>query len=312
MRVTTYSAYQNAIVNLQQRQQGLQKTQEQLTTGKRVAKPSDDPVAAARAERALAEMTRADAHQRALEAARLATQLAETALGDAGEVIQQARETLLAAGNPSYGDGERRALVLTLQGLRKQLLGIANRSDGAGNFLFGGQGTEAPPFVEDPTGQVVYQGSPGDTRVASSERMSLSLDGERTWLAAPTGNAPPAPPSISVFDVLDTAIARLSVPGASDADVALAVREGVSDLDICHAHQLAARASAGEALNRMDQVELRIADAKLAAQTDRSSAEDLDLVQAISDFQNRQTGYDAALRAYSMVQRLSLFNYISG
>jgi flagellar hook-associated protein 3 FlgL len=62
----------------------------------------------------------------------------------------------------------------------------------------------------------------------------------------------------------------------------------------------------------MDSVELRIADSKLAAQTERSNAEDLDMVQAISDFQNRQTGYDAALKAYSMVQRMSLFNYIAG
>jgi flagellar hook-associated protein 3 FlgL len=72
------------------------------------------------------------------------------------------------------------------------------------------------------------------------------------------------------------------------------------------------RARTGEALNRMDSVELRIADAKLAAQTERSNAEDLDMVQAISDFQNRQTGYDAALKAYSLVQRMSLFNYIGG
>lgn len=48
------------------------------------------------------------------------------------------------------------------------------------------------------------------------------------------------------------------------------------------------------------------------AETERSTAEDLDMVQAISDFQNRQTGYDAALKAYSLVQRMSLFNYIGG
>jgi flagellar hook-associated protein 3 FlgL len=75
---------------------------------------------------------------------------------------------------------------------------------------------------------------------------------------------------------------------------------------------LAVRARTGEALNRMDSVELRNADAKLAAQNERSNAEDLDMVQAISDFQNRQTGYDAALKAYSLVQRMSLFNYIGG
>ena len=306
MRITTHNAYQNVIFNLQQRQQGLQTAQEQLTTGKRVAKPSDDPVAAARAERALAEMTRADAHQRALEASRTATQLTESALGDAGELIQQAREALMAAGNPSYTDGERRMLVQSLEGLRKQLLAVANRGDGTGNYLFGGQGTSSPPFVETPGG-VAYQGSAGDTLVASNESLSTALDGELTWLQAPT--ATPGV-TISVFDVFDAAITSLSTANVTDPQVAAAVKTGIADLDTFHAHLLSTRARTGEALNRMDQVELRIADGKLAAQNERSSAEDLDMVQAISDFQNRQTGYDAALRAYSMVQQLSLFNYI--
>lgn len=306
MRITTHNAYQNVIFNLQQRQQGLQTAQEQLTTGKRVAKPSDDPVAAARAERALAEMTRADAHQRALEASRTATQLTESALGDAGELIQQAREALMAAGNPSYTDGERKMLVQSLEGLRKQLLAVANRGDGTGNYLFGGQGTSSPPFVETPGG-VAYQGSAGDTLVASNESLSTALDGELTWLQAPTATAGV---TISVFDVFDAAITSLSTANVTDPQVAAAVKTGIADLDTFHAHLLSTRARTGEALNRMDQVELRIADGKLAAQNERSSAEDLDMVQAISDFQNRQTGYDAALRAYSMVQKLSLFNYI--
>lgn len=309
MRVTTHNAYSNVIFNLQRRQQDLQSSQEQLTTGKRVAKPSDDPVAAARAERALAAMTRAEAHQRALEAARTATQLTESALGDAGELIQQARETLMAAGNPSYTDGERGMLVQTLEGLRKQLLAVANRGDGTGNFLFGGQGTASPPFVETAGGVVAYQGTAGDTRVASNESLTTTLDGEQTWLQAPTAAAGV---TVSIFDVLDTAIGQLAGSGISDAQVAATVKTGVGELDTFHAHLLSVRARTGEALNRMDQVELRIADGKLAAQNERSNAEDLDMVQAISDFQNRQTGYDAALRAYSMVQKLSLFNYISG
>ncbi len=59
-------------------------------------------------------------------------------------------------------------------------------------------------------------------------------------------------------------------------------------------------------------LESRISSLKLIAQTDRSAAEDLDMVKAISDFQNKQTGYEAALKSYAMVQKLSLFQYISG
>lgn len=309
MRIATFNAYANVITGLQDRQRSLQQSQEQLTSGKRVAKPSDDPVAMARAERSLVSMTRADAQQRALEASRTATQLTESALGDASELIQRSRETLLAAGNPSYTDGERSMLVQSLRGLREQLLSVANRADGTGSYLFGGQGSSEPPFADAPGG-VIYNGLPGDTMVASAESLSTALDGGFTWLQAPA--AVTGDPPLSIFNVLDSAIASLSANGVTDAQVATAVQDGVRDVDAFYDHLLSVRARSGEALNRMDSAELRIADAKLAAQTERSTAEDLDMVQAISDFQNKQTGYDAALKAYSLVQRMSLINYIGG
>jgi len=309
MRISTFNAYDNAVNNLQRRQRDLQASQEQMTTGKRVARPSDDPVAAARAERSLAAMTRAEAQQRALEAARGTTQLTESALGDAGELMQQAREAIMNAGNPSYTDGERGMLVLSLRGLREQLLSVANRSDGVGSYLFGGQGSAAPPFVDAPGG-VEYHGAAGDTQVASTESLPMSIDGDHAWLQAPAAVA--GDPPLSIFNVLDRVIGELATPGRADPAVAATVQTGLRDLDAFNDHLLAVRARAGETLNRMETVATRIADAKLGAQTERSNAEDLDMVQAISDFQNQQTGYDAALKAYSLVQRMSLFQYLNG
>lgn len=322
MRVTTFNAYENAIFNLQSRQRSMAQAQEQLTSGKRVAKPSDDPVGAARAERSLAAMTRADAHQRALEASRTATQLAESAFGDAGELVQQIRETLVAAGNASYSDGERDMLVQKMRGLREQLLSVANRADGTGAYIFGGQGSDKPPF-DDALGGVHFEGSAGSTMVASNESLSTQIDGELVWLRASNPHydaaavPDPADPglteqALSVFDVVDRAITALDVTGLAGNDLKNAVQVNLRDLDSVNNHLLGMRARSGEALNRMDTVELRIADNKLAAQTERSNAEDLDMVQAISDFQNQNTGYDAALKAYSLVQRMSLFNYING
>jgi flagellar hook-associated protein 3 FlgL len=68
---------------------------------------------------------------------------------------------------------------------------------------------------------------------------------------------------------------------------------------------------AGDALNRIDGVTSRLDTIKLQAGVERSNAEDLDMVHAISEFQNQQTGYDAALKSYSMVQRMSLFQYLN-
>src|SRR5437868_12201703 len=127
MRLATANLFDASIANLQRRQATMQNQQEQLTSGKRIALASDDPTGAARAERALASIGRVEANQRALEASRNSMTLAESALGDANELLQQARETMVAAGNASYSDAERNGLANKLQGIRDQLLTIANR-----------------------------------------------------------------------------------------------------------------------------------------------------------------------------------------
>lgn len=309
MRVSTHNAFERGLSTLQRRQEDLSGLQEQLTSGKRVTRASDDPTAAARAERALATKLRTEADQRALEASRNAVTLAESALGDAGELLQQAREAMVAAGNATYTDQERAGLAVAIRGLRSQMLAIANRGDGAGSYLFGGQGSERPPFVDAPGG-VQFLGLQGETMTANREPLPLALDGPAAWLQAP--NAVDGNPDLSVFDVLDRLATELETPGRPNDVIAQSVSDGLRDLDAVADNLLAHRARMGETLNRTDSVELRLSQQALAAQAERSAAEDLDMVQAVSDFQNQQTGYDAALKAYSLVQRMSLFQYING
>lgn len=415
MRISTANRYDAAIENLQKRQLDMTESQMQLTTGKRVNVASDDPVAAARAERDLASMARSDANQRALEASRNVLTLSEAAMGDATELIQQARETLVGAGNASYTAGERQSLAIKLREIRNQLLTVANRNDGGGGFVFGGQGTAGTPFLDAPGG-VKFVGQGGEAQASSSERLSLTVDGNAVWLSAkngngvfastsgtniltnqpnsgtawvtpgtvsnpslvpypsPNGTTPPvysiqfavgggtttytvledgvampaasglaftngktidipgrgmsvsvsgAPADgdsfdinqsnhdLSVFDALDQAIAGLNNVGLNGGQVQQLVNTGISRMDAVSSNFQTARSAMGETLNRMDGIETRISSLKLIAQSDRSSAEDLDMVKAISDFQSKQTGYDAALKSYSMVQKLSLFQYVN-
>jgi flagellar hook-associated protein 3 FlgL len=187
MRIVTANAYDTAIANLQKRQQDLSETQTQLTSGKRVNRASDDPTAAARAERALAGIARSDANKRALDASANVMGIAESALGDAVELMQSARETLVAAGNGSYSDGERKALAFKLREIRNQLLNVANRPDGGGGYVFGGQGSSMPPFVDNTTG-VGFAAQGGELLASSSEKLNLSVDGEQIFLKSKSGN----------------------------------------------------------------------------------------------------------------------------
>ena len=72
-----------------------------------------------------------------------------------------------------------------------------------------------------------------------------------------------------------------------------------------------ARGYAGELLNRADRITGDQEKRSIQLEGDRSRAEDLDMIQGISDFQNQQVGYEAALKSYAQVQKLSLFNFIS-
>jgi len=120
----------------------------------------------------------------------------------------------------------------------------------------------------------------------------------------------PSTPDLSVFDVLDRIAGELELPHRSNAQVTQTVTSGLRDVDAVFGKLQMQRSAAGESLNRIDAIESRIADSKLHADSERSLAEDLDMVQALSDFQAQQTGYEAALSTYSLVQRMSLFQYL--
>jgi flagellar hook-associated protein 3 FlgL len=307
VRISTAYAFDSSVTILQKRQQELTESQERLTSGKRVRRSSDDPAAAAHAERALAAIQRAEADQRALETSRSAMQFAESALGEAGDLLQQVRERLVAAGNGSYNDTDRLTLAETIRGLRNDLLAVANRTDGAGRYLFGGQGADRPPLA-DGIGGVSYVAAAGELYTASGEATPLTVDGRAAWLQAPDPDNPGS--TLSVFGVLDRIVGELATAGRSDSAIAQGVREGLGDIDAVADNLSRWRSRTGESLRRADDIEERIAQGKLDAQRERSSSEDLDMVAAISEFQARQSGYDAALRSYSIVQRMSLFEYL--
>ncbi len=187
IRLSTAHTHDTTIERLSQRQLELSDAQLRMTTGKRVMRASDDPINAARAERALASVSRADAGTRSVEASRNAMTQTESALGDAGELLQQVREALVASGNAGYDDSQRRVLAEQIRGLRDQLLAVANRGDGAGGYLFGGQGSATPPFLDAPGG-VQYVGTRGAINAARGDSLPMTMDGDAAWLAAPSGN----------------------------------------------------------------------------------------------------------------------------
>ena len=108
----------------------------------------------------------------------------------------------------------------------------------------------------------------------------------------------------------DSLIAAFKGPVGSSAQLAQTVSNGLRDLDSSMGALMSARAQLGWRLEQADRSETQLNDTRVAVQAERAAVEDLDMARAAVEFQSQQTGYDAALKTYSMVQKLSLFDYV--
>jgi len=116
-------------------------------------------------------------------------------------------------------------------------------------------------------------------------------------------------PKRSVFSVLDTAIQDIGKAGNANA-ATQAVAQALHNIDISMARVSAIRGQAGDLLVRADRITSTNSKRNIEQEGNRSRAEDIDMIKGISDFNNQQTGYQAALQSYAQVQKLSLFNFI--
>ena len=186
MRLATANSFDNGLENLFKRQSQLSSLQEQLSTGKKVNRASDDPTGTAQAERAMTRLSRIDTDQRALELQRNAIGTAESALGNATALMQNFRELVIAAGDAAYNPRDRASLAQQLTSLRDQILTLANSADSNGIPVFGGLGSSSTPYIDLSSG-VTFQGTAGQ-RATSATALPGTMNGQAIWMDVPSGN----------------------------------------------------------------------------------------------------------------------------
>ena len=199
MRVSTNSLYLNNLSNMMAKQNALNKTQEQLSSMRRVNSPSDDPVAASQ----ILDQTQADSRiqqfNQNAKSAESALALTEVSLQSAGDLLQRVRQMAVQAGNTTLTNDDRKMLNSELEGLYKQLLGTANTLDGNGKALFGGSISQTKPFSEQAQfGTAVATGSSivqynGDANrqemlISSSRQVPVTENGDYAFGRIAEGN----------------------------------------------------------------------------------------------------------------------------
>ncbi|MDP3522545.1 MAG: flagellar hook-associated protein FlgL [Hydrogenophaga sp.] len=188
-RIGTANAYDRTVHNINRRQSEIAQSQEQLSSGKRVLRASDDAVAATLAERAQNRLARTEADLVALDSSRSALVQAESGLGEASDLLHRVRELVVQAGDPVLAPNSREDLAKQIEGLREQMLAVANRQDANGFTLYGGLGGAAKPFVDlyGPQAGVRFDGQDGQY-AATEDSLPHNINGKTVWMRVPEGN----------------------------------------------------------------------------------------------------------------------------
>ena len=190
IRFSTNTIFEQGVFNMQRSQSTLVELQDQIATGRRVRTPADDPVAAARSLEVEQSQAISEQYIRNGDSAQTALGLSENALISVTTLIQDVRTLAVNAGDGALSKKELESLAVELRARYQDLLGLANSTDGNGQYLFSGYQGATRPFAETAPGVVAYAGDQGArlVQISASRQIAVSDAGSDIFQAIRNGN----------------------------------------------------------------------------------------------------------------------------
>jgi flagellar hook-associated protein 3 FlgL len=298
MRITNNIIRENALTNMRRGLQQMEAAQQQLSTGLRLTRVSDDPGAGATVIRTRGSIRALEQHRRSIEIARARTTTEETALDQLTSLLSRAKELAIAQATASSSASTRRTTGVEVEGLLREAVSVGNtRLDG--NYLFGGVESDVRPYDLDESGAVL-------DFTSTDPSGSLSVE-------------------ISAKDYLATTHSGVEVLGTSSSGVLASIRDlaaalgsndvkGITDaitsIDDAFGTVQSLIAETGARYNQLDITRANLDAVELNLLTLKSDLEEVDVEEAATELMGRQTAYQAAMLATSRVMGLTLTDYL--
>ena len=306
MKISTHLMFERASHQMTSAQTNLAKSQAQLAQGKQIINPSDAPDQASTVQRLKSILTRQDSYQTALNTVQNRLQGEDSTLSSVSDLLIRAKEIAVQANNDTLSSDNRKALGVELQGLRDQMLSLANTKDTNGNYLFAGSKVSQPPFVSVAGGSPQYVGDQTRMKVMVGENRSMPINRTGTDAFVPVNRTAPdgTTQGVGFFIVMDDLI-----KGVNTSDRPK-MQGGLGELDTLLGGLSMARANIGSGLKGIEQQTSVIEDTVLNLKTTLSSVEDLDYASAITKMNQQMLSLEAAQSSFAKISQLNLFNYI--
>jgi len=316
MRLSTNIIYQQNMDAVLDGQNRFQATGLQLSTGSKVSKPSDDPLAASQAVLVRQAQSENSQFSVARTFANQSMSQEESILSSVTSTIQDAQTLIVQAGDGSLSADDRSSLAPKLESLKSQLVNIANSTDGNGRYIFAGYKSDTAPYTQDPTtGAVTYSG--GDTaitqQVDASRTMTINHTGNQIFNSL-TGDAKKEPDGTTgesdIFKTIDGALTALKTPSAdytSDTEYSDAIDKANRGLSNSLNNVLSVRSELGTQMSELDSLDTLGDNRDVTNSTKLSNLVDTEWTSAISTYTLQQVALQASYKTYSSMQGMSLF-----
>ncbi|TNC99722.1 MAG: flagellar hook-associated protein 3 FlgL [Gallionellaceae bacterium] len=237
MRISTSTFYNESVTSMNQLQVNIAQTTQQLATGRKILSPADDPAAAARAS----ELTQTDSANTQFGSNRIAAtnvlSLADGVLESVTNLLLDAKDVSAAAANGMLNPAARKSMAADIQGRLQELLGLANSSDGTGNFIFAGAQGKVQPFADTAAG-VVYQGDDVQRKVqaAPGRQIPITDSGADIFMRIRNGNgtfnAAPALANVGDSTISQGIVTDVASYAGQSYQVAFTVAAGVTQYTV--------------------------------------------------------------------------------
>ena len=176
MRISTMQQFNTGLRSILNNQEGTLKTQQQISTGRRVLTPSDDPIASTRILQLQQDISLREQYQKNVDAAKNRLNLEESILEGVTENIARIRELTVNAGNGSMTLDDRTAIAAEIAQRLSSLEDLMNTKDASNTYIFSGFKGETLPFEKRPGGGVIYKGDDGERKLEISNSTKVQTN----------------------------------------------------------------------------------------------------------------------------------------
>ncbi len=310
MRVTSGMMLSGYLKNLNNNMSELNKLQNQMATGKRITKPSDDPIGVISSMQTRVKIYKSEQYKKNVEKSLTWLELTESSVLELNDMLKTAYEKAVYMSNDYLSAEDKAATAEQIGQLRDHVLNIGNAKSGD-KYIFGGYNVTSPPFVLDATGNILYNGydltDESNPALLAEDEASIQYEigFDVIMDISTTGTQLFGMGENNVYTVLDDFYTALKNDASGEE-----ISQFIKKLQDCQTHVMSVDVSVGGRVNRLELIQNRFEDDVYIYEAIKSKIEDVDQAEAIMNYKMAEFVYTAALQVGNNIVQTSLINFL--